>query len=336
MAATKNGPVVLGVDSCAFSEAAFNEALALLDRDRAPLVLAHVRPEAEKALHAEKSEDFNSHSQQVEASREKGSRQVQDKFLKLAQDKGVGVTLLELRAPKGDARDALCKLCSKEGASLLVVGTRGAGLARRMLLGSVSDFCLHHAPCPVLIVRQPTHATPHPDPKAAASTGPAEQAVKEGKMVKVVVAVDGSAGSEAALRSTLGMLACKHIRMHLVHVRPHEETLVLEAVSEGVRRHSQHLEEEKERKSRAVLDSARAIVHEAGVDCSTVKLKGDPREELCYYCQSQGAALLVTGCRSTPKGLRLKVGSVSSHCAHQAPCSVMIHHGEEKDKPSGE
>jgi len=38
-------------------------------------------------------------------------------------------------------------------ADLLVVGTRGLGGARSVLLGSVSNYCVHHADCPVVVVR---------------------------------------------------------------------------------------------------------------------------------------------------------------------------------------
>ena len=39
-----------------------------------------------------------------------------------------------------------------EGADLLVVGSRGLGGFKGLLLGSVSQQCAHHAPCPLVIV----------------------------------------------------------------------------------------------------------------------------------------------------------------------------------------
>ena len=40
-----------------------------------------------------------------------------------------------------------------EGARLLVVGSHGRGELPGMHLGSVATYCVHHAPCPVLVVR---------------------------------------------------------------------------------------------------------------------------------------------------------------------------------------
>lgn len=52
----------------------------------------------------------------------------------------------------GDPASQLSELCRTEGADLLVVGRRGAGLVERLVLGSVADRVAHVAPCPVLTV----------------------------------------------------------------------------------------------------------------------------------------------------------------------------------------
>jgi nucleotide-binding universal stress UspA family protein len=50
-------------------------------------------------------------------------------------------------------------VAAAEGADLLVVGSRGHGEFAEVLLGSVSQHCVHHGPCPVLVVRGPSCAT---------------------------------------------------------------------------------------------------------------------------------------------------------------------------------
>jgi nucleotide-binding universal stress UspA family protein len=51
-----------------------------------------------------------------------------------------------------EGRAASALLEQAAGAELLVVGTRGRGATRRLLLGSVSSEVAHNPPCPVAIV----------------------------------------------------------------------------------------------------------------------------------------------------------------------------------------
>ncbi|KAF6999449.1 hypothetical protein CFC21_015477 [Triticum aestivum] len=55
----------------------------------------------------------------------------------------------------GEPKHVLCDAVEKHRADLLVVGSQGYGAIRRALLGSVSDYCAHHADCSVVIVKQP-------------------------------------------------------------------------------------------------------------------------------------------------------------------------------------
>ena len=52
----------------------------------------------------------------------------------------------------GKPGETICKIAEKESADIIVVGTRGMGAVRRVVLGSVSDYVLHHAHCAVVIV----------------------------------------------------------------------------------------------------------------------------------------------------------------------------------------
>eukprot|EP00262_Sarcandra_glabra_P006859 TRINITY_DN19418_c0_g1_i1.p1 TRINITY_DN19418_c0_g1~~TRINITY_DN19418_c0_g1_i1.p1 ORF type:complete len:198 (+),score=47.60 TRINITY_DN19418_c0_g1_i1:26-619(+) len=54
---------------------------------------------------------------------------------------------------EGDPKDMICQAAEQMNADLLVLGSHGHGKIKRAFLGSVSDYCVHHAKCPVLIVK---------------------------------------------------------------------------------------------------------------------------------------------------------------------------------------
>ena len=62
---------------------------------------------------------------------------------------------VEAVAVAGAAAEVLVE--QAQGATLLLVGSRGHGAVASLLLGSVSSALAHHAPCPLMIVRP--HAT---------------------------------------------------------------------------------------------------------------------------------------------------------------------------------
>lgn len=61
---------------------------------------------------------------------------------------------LQVRTTVREADPAVALLDAARGAGLLVVGSRGHGAFAGMLLGSVSQHCAAHAPCPVLVMHE--------------------------------------------------------------------------------------------------------------------------------------------------------------------------------------
>jgi len=49
--------------------------------------------------------------------------------------------------------EVICKVAEHDTATMIVVGQRGISSVRRTIMGSVSDYVVHHAHCPVVICR---------------------------------------------------------------------------------------------------------------------------------------------------------------------------------------
>ena len=58
-----------------------------------------------------------------------------------------------LRTSTGKPGEVICRIAFEEEAAMICVGTRGMGRVRRTILGSVSDFLVNHAHCPVIVCR---------------------------------------------------------------------------------------------------------------------------------------------------------------------------------------
>ncbi|MCL7042763.1 hypothetical protein MKW94_001259 [Papaver nudicaule] len=65
------------------------------------------------------------------------------------------VVKVETMMMEGDPKDMICQAAEQMDIDFVLVGSRGLGKIKRAFLGSVSDYCAHHANCPVLIVKPP-------------------------------------------------------------------------------------------------------------------------------------------------------------------------------------
>ncbi|MBC2935165.1 universal stress protein [Nocardioides sp. zg-1228] len=181
-------------------------------------------------------------------------------------------------------------------AALLVVGGRGHGLAGELFVGSVSQHLATHAACPVVVVR----VADAPDAR------------------RIVVGVDGSAASDAALD-----VACRHARV------TGETVSAVRAAAVGtvhVDRHGEMpdalgrlLNDEGERLA-ATVEAAAARHPEVDIESDLIALA--PAAALIEA--SKHASLVVVGSRGLNPFAGLLLGSVSHAVLHRARCPVMV------------
>ncbi len=67
--------------------------------------------------------------------------------------RSLGVGTVDTRVEPGDYAETILAVADEIAADLIVIGSRGLGALRGLLIGSVSQKVVQHAPCSVVVVR---------------------------------------------------------------------------------------------------------------------------------------------------------------------------------------
>ncbi len=187
-----------------------------------------------------------------------------------------GVTDVRVERHAGALVPALVPLT--EDATMLVLGSRGHGRAGQAFVGSTSLHAADQSPCPVVVVREPANAAAD----------------------RIVVGLDGSPTSEAALDFACGQAALTGQRVLVLHGAGPESDAA-PAVAEAV---------------------ARARAGHPDVPLETESVHVPAAQALVDA--SADAALVVVGSRGLRAWEGMRLGSVSHDVLRRACCSVCV------------
>lgn len=185
-------------------------------------------------------------------------------------------------------------------AQLLVVGSRGRGGFRGLLLGSVSQHCSRHATVPVAVV-----------PEAAALSPRGE----------VVIGVDGSPEAAAALRWAVAEAARRGAKLVVIHAWQFNAATAPADYRYAAINWTTFSEQSHELVRQQVVE-ALAAVGASPISVDRVSSNQPPVQALVGRAGSDG--LLVVGSRGRGGFAGLLLGSVSQHCLHHAHGTVVV------------
>ncbi len=169
--ATRTG-ILVGVDGSAESDAAIRWATHEAVMRRAPLTLAHV------VAPVVASWPMGPMDVNITEWQQDNARHVLEQAHKIVQACVPESQLTDVHTETLNSSVVSTLVHASENKQMIVVGSRGTGALGRLLLGSVSTGLVHHASCPVAVIR--------PEPSSSDIDAP------------VLLGIDGSPASEAA------------------------------------------------------------------------------------------------------------------------------------------
>ncbi len=134
--------ILLAFDGSEYSNRALQYAKTLAERFEATLWLVHIFTHTSDLLGYEDYEKFYS-------KRKAGGQILLDEALQ-----GLSNTRLDVREElqEGPEAESILNIAKNCQADLIVMGTRGHGTLKGLLVGSVSRKVIHHSSCPVMVV----------------------------------------------------------------------------------------------------------------------------------------------------------------------------------------
>lgn len=208
----------------------------------------------------------------------------------------------EAQVAEGDARDVIARMATQWAADLIVLGARGLGAVAGALLGSVSIGVARHAHCSVVVVKGAT-----------------------GRMRRALLALDGSAHSEAAAAFLARLPLGPGFTVRLLGVveRPHYPATTPALAAGLVRQAIQKVVEER----RGALEQALAKAAGLFAGVKTVErqvVTGRPADEIVAASARGDVDVVVLGARGLGALERFLLGSVSEGVLRHADRPVLI------------
>jgi nucleotide-binding universal stress UspA family protein len=203
---------------------------------------------------------------------------------------------------EGRPGSVLADVAEEWTADLVVVGSRGHGALRTMLLGSVSAEVVDHVSCPVLVVRRRTLgsillAHDGSDLARAAEDILAEWPAFRDRPVEVLSIVRGGGATGESLWPVAQGRAVAVVRESIEASRQHHEDV-----------------------GRASAERLAA----AGRTATAEVRAGDPARVLVDEAEARGIDLIAMGTHGRTGLARLRMGSVARNVLTHARCSVLI------------